>query len=116
MTFITVVEVVGVKPNGQTSNTGPVKSTKSAMSASGDGLLPVRQIKGIPEINLRAKGMISRISRVFPELEIAKNKSFGCKRPRSPCNPSSGCMNTETVPEEQKVTANFLAISPALPT
>ena len=62
-----------------------------------------------------AKTSNSKISRVFPELEITSIRSFSCRTPKSPCWASLGCRKTEGIPVEQKVVAIFMAICPAFP-
>ena len=115
MTVIIVVEVVGVRPRGHTSAGAPVKRHTSAFCANSLRSFPVMTMNCNSGLKRFASVSSSRISRVFPELEMTSITSFSCKMPRSPCWASLGWRNTAGIPVEQKVVAMFMAICPALP-
>ena len=115
MTVIAVVEVVGVIPNVQTSAGFPVLRQTSDSCANGLSGFPVITMNFKSGSRLCANRVSSTISRVLPELEINKSKSFFCKIHKSPCCASLGCRKTDGIPVEQKVVAMFIAICPAFP-
>lgn len=115
MTVMTVVEVVGVMPSTQTSLGLPVWRQTVASCASGLSGLPVMTMNFSAGFRLWASRVSSTISRVLPELEMSRSRSFSCRMPRSPCCASLGCRKTEGMPVEQKVVAMFMAICPAFP-
>ena len=115
ITVMAVVEVVGVIPSVQTSAGLPVLRQTSDSCANGLSGFPVITINFSSGSRLWASWVSSTISRVLPELEISRSKSFFCRIPKSPCCASLGCRNTEGIPVEQKVVAMFIAICPAFP-
>ena len=70
ITVITVVEVVGVNPNGQTSAGLPVGKQTSALIAKGLSSLLEITMNWIWGTKALASSTSSNSSRVFPELEI----------------------------------------------
>ena len=115
ITVMAVVDVVGVIPNTQTSAGLPVLRQTSDSFASGLSGFPVITINFRSGSRLWAKRVNSTISRVLPELEISRSRSFFCKIPKSPCCASLGCRKTDGIPVEQKVVAMFRAMCPAYP-
>ena len=112
---MTVVEVVGVRPNGQTSLGAPVNRHTFASAARGLSGLLVITINFMSGTKPLVRSTNSTSSRVFPELEINNMISFLHTIPRSPCCASLGCKKKAGVPVELKVVAIFKAICPAFP-
>ena len=91
ITVMTVVEVVGVRPNGQTSLGAPVNRHTFASAARGLSGLLVITINFMSGTKPLVRSTNSTSSRVFPELEINNMISFLHTIPRSPCCASLGC-------------------------
>ncbi len=70
ITVITVVEVVGASPSGQTSSGFPVSITTSAEAARGLSVMLVKTIVGSLGYNFFANCTNSVISRVLPEFGL----------------------------------------------
>ena len=90
ITVMTVVEVVGVRPNGQTSLGAPVNRHTFASAARGLSGLLVITINFMSGTKPLVRSTNSTSSRVFPELEINNMISFLHTIPRSPCCASLG--------------------------
>ncbi len=105
--------VVGARPSGHASGTGPISRTTSAAAASELFWPPVTAMIGAP-IRLSA-GSSRKISSVSPLFDSASTRSPGTSRPRSPCSASAGCRNSDGVPVDANVALIFCAMNPGFP-
>ncbi len=110
---IAVVLLLGARPSGQASSTGPSSRTTRAARPSVLSARPVMAMIGKP--NSASGANSRRISAVSPLWERIKATSSAWMRPRSPWTASAGWRQWLGVPVDASVAMIFWPTRPALP-